>query len=118
MLLTEYDIQYITPKAIKWSVISDYLAHQPVEGYQSMRFDFTDENILFIRDYEVLGPGEGPEPGSRLTLMFDDASNAQEHGIGEIITSPNGFHLPSLQDYISTAPTIWKNMKHVSSKLN
>lgn len=33
ILLIEYDIQYVTKKAIKGSVLSDYLAHQPVEGY-------------------------------------------------------------------------------------
>jgi hypothetical protein len=33
MLLTEYDIQYVTQKEIKWSVLCDYLAHLPIEGY-------------------------------------------------------------------------------------
>lgn len=36
MLLTEYDIQYVTQKTIKGSVLSNYLAHQPVEGYQPL----------------------------------------------------------------------------------
>ncbi|XP_050876670.1 uncharacterized protein LOC127080393 [Lathyrus oleraceus] len=84
---------YVTQKVIKGSVISDYLAYQPVEGYQLMRFDFPDEDILFIRDYEIPGPDEGSGPGSRWKLVFDGASNAQGHGIGEIITSPTGFHL-------------------------
>ncbi|XP_050916697.1 uncharacterized protein LOC127131849 [Lathyrus oleraceus] len=43
--------------------------------------------------FEV-SPGEGPEPGSRWMLMFDSASNARGHGIGVVITSPTGFHLP------------------------
>ncbi|XP_058775661.1 uncharacterized protein LOC131649933 [Vicia villosa] len=64
-------------KAIKSSVIADYLAHQPVDDYQSMQFEFPDENIMCVaetsdsRDQE-----EGPEPGSRWTLVFDGASNA------------------------------------------
>ena len=33
MILTEYDIQYTAQKAIKISIIADYLAHQPVEDY-------------------------------------------------------------------------------------
>ncbi|XP_050895558.1 uncharacterized protein LOC127102200 [Lathyrus oleraceus] len=37
---------------------------------------------------------EGPEPGSRWTLVFDGASNARSHGIGVVILSPTGFHLP------------------------
>lgn len=48
MLLTGYEIQYVTQKAIKGSVLSDYLAYQPVEGYQLMKFDFPDEDIMFI----------------------------------------------------------------------
>ncbi|XP_050915654.1 uncharacterized protein LOC127130730 [Lathyrus oleraceus] len=98
MLLIEYDIQYVTQKSIKGSVLSDYLAHPHVEGYQSLRFDFPDEDIMFIRDFTMLGfkisPKEDPEPGSRWTLMFDGASNARGHGICVVITSPTGFHLP------------------------
>ncbi|XP_050875929.1 uncharacterized protein LOC127079590 [Lathyrus oleraceus] len=98
MLLTEYDIQYVTQKAIKWSVLSDYLAHLPVKGYQPLRFYFPDEDIMFIRDFIIpdfeVSPKEGPEPGSRWTLVVDGASNARGHGIGVVITSPTGFHLP------------------------
>ncbi|XP_050889585.1 uncharacterized protein LOC127094854 [Lathyrus oleraceus] len=98
MLLTEYDIQYVTQKAIKRSVLSDYLAHLPVEGYQPLQFDFPDEDIMFIRDFTMLGfkvsPEEGPKPGSRWTLVFDGASNARGHDIGVVITSPTGFHIP------------------------
>ncbi|XP_050897265.1 uncharacterized protein LOC127104095 [Lathyrus oleraceus] len=97
MLLTEYDIQYVTQKAIKGSVLSDYLAHLLVDGYQPLRFDFSDEDIMFIRDFTMPGfevsPEEGPKPGSRWTLMFDGASNVRGHGIGVVITSPTGFHL-------------------------
>lgn len=94
MLLAEYDVQYVTQKAIKGSILSDYLAHQLVEGYQPMRFNFPNEEIPFIRDCEIPSPDEGPEPRSRWTFMFYGASNAQGHGFGKMITSPIGFHLP------------------------
>ncbi|XP_050889360.1 uncharacterized protein LOC127094584 [Lathyrus oleraceus] len=98
MLLTEYDIQYVTQKAIKGSVLSDYLAHLHVEGYQPLRFDFPEEDIMFIRDFTIPGseisPEEGPELGLRWTLVFNGASNARGHGIGDVINSPTGFHLP------------------------
>lgn len=68
ILLTKYDIQYVTQKAINGSVLSDYLAHLPVEGYQPLRFDFPDKDIMFIKDFTIPGlevsPKEGPEPGS------------------------------------------------------
>ncbi|XP_050877403.1 uncharacterized protein LOC127081165 [Lathyrus oleraceus] len=67
-------------------------------GYQLLRFDFPDEDIMFIRDFTMPGfevsPEEGPEPGSRWTLVFDGASNARGHGIGVVITSPTGFRIP------------------------
>ncbi|XP_050875390.1 uncharacterized protein LOC127079016 [Lathyrus oleraceus] len=69
-----------------------------MEGYQSLRFEFSDVDIMFIRDFTMPGseisPEEGPEPGSRWTLVFDGASNARGHGVGAIITFPTGFHLP------------------------
>ena len=64
MILTEYDIQYTTQKAIKGSVLADHLAHQAVDDYQSMIFEFPDENIMVVTDCEVPGPDEGPEEGS------------------------------------------------------
>ena len=42
MLLSEYDIEYHTQKAIKSSVLADYLAHQPVENHQSVEYEFPD----------------------------------------------------------------------------
>ena len=40
MSLTEYNIQYVTQNIIKGSVLADHLAHQPMEDYQPMQFDF------------------------------------------------------------------------------
>lgn len=94
ILLTEYNIQYVAQKDMKGSVLYDYLAHQPVKGYQPMRFDFPDEYILFIRYYEIPSPDEGSKPGLWCTLVFDGASNGQSHGIGPIITSLTSFQLP------------------------
>lgn len=87
MLLTEYNIQYVIKKAIKGSVVSYYI------GYQPIRFDFPNEDILFIRDYKVPGPDKGPEPGLRWRLVLDGVSNAQCHMIWAILISPKGFHL-------------------------
>lgn len=81
MALTKYDIQHVTQKAVKGSVLSNYLTHQPLEDYQSIPFELPDKDIM-LRDYNIPGLEEGPEPGSRWTLVFDGASNAQGNGIG------------------------------------
>jgi hypothetical protein len=49
MILTKYDIQYTSQKAIKGSVLLDYLTAQPIDDYQPMRFDFPDEDIMFLK---------------------------------------------------------------------
>src|ERR1051325_8282560 len=94
IILTEYDIQYTTQKAIKGSVVVDHLAHQAVDDYQSMHSKFPDEDIMLVTDYEEPGPNERPEPGSRWTIIFDGASNALGNGIGAMIISPKGGHTP------------------------
>ena len=67
-MLTEYDIQYTSQKAIKGSVLSNYLAEQLIDDYQPMRFDFPDEDIMFLKskDCEEPIPEEGPDPEFRL----------------------------------------------------
>ncbi|XP_050897915.1 uncharacterized protein LOC127104803 [Lathyrus oleraceus] len=95
MTLIEYDIQYTTQKAIKGSVIADYLAHHPMEDdYQPMKFDFPDEAILFIQNHVIPRPDKGSEPGSPWKLVIDGAFNALGNGVRRVITSPTSFHVP------------------------
>ena len=67
VLLSEYDIVYVTKKVIKGSAVADHLAAQPVADYELMRIDFPDENIFLVeknaRDHETR------------TMLFDGASN-------------------------------------------
>ena len=74
--------------------MADHLAHQAVDDYQSMNFEFPNENIMLVTDYEEPGPDEGPEEGSRWSMHFDGASNALDNGIGTVIISPKGSHTP------------------------
>jgi len=85
MLLSEYDIQYVTQKAIKGSVLVDYLAHQPIEDYQSVQLEFPDEKILVL---------EYDNNENMWTLFFDGASNALGHGIGAVLISPTRQYIP------------------------
>ena len=94
MILTEYDIQYTTQKEIKGSVVDGYLAHQSVDEYQSMNFEFPNKNIMLVTYYEEPGLDEGPEKGSRWTMVFDGASNTLGNGISVVIISPEGCHTP------------------------
>ena len=78
MLLSEYDIECHTQKAIKSSVLADYLAHQPVENHQSIEYEFPDEDVMFlkVKDCDEPLPEEGPDPESRWSLIFYGAVNS------------------------------------------
>ena len=81
MIINEYEIHYTTQKAIKGSVLADHLAHQAVDDYQSMKFEFPDEDIMMVNNCEELRPYDESEQGSRWTLVFYEASNALGNGI-------------------------------------
>ncbi|XP_050918640.1 uncharacterized protein LOC127136084 [Lathyrus oleraceus] len=46
------------------------------------------------KDYDEPLSDEGPESGSRWGLIFDGAVNAYGNGIGAIIVTPRGSHIP------------------------
>ena len=76
--------------------MADHLAHQPIEDYQSVQYDFPDEEILYLKmkDCDKLTLDEGPKPGSRWGMVFDGAVNQYGNGIGAVIVNPQGTHFP------------------------
>jgi len=48
MLLSEFDILYVTQKANKGSALAEFLAHQPINDYQLMQPEFSDEDIITL----------------------------------------------------------------------
>jgi len=67
MLLSEYDIVYRTQNAIKGSILADHLAHQPIDDYQQIKFDFPNEEIMYFKMKDCDEPfiGEGLDPESQ-----------------------------------------------------
>ncbi|XP_060201150.1 uncharacterized protein LOC132629778 [Lycium barbarum] len=88
MLLSEFDIVYVTQKAVKGQAIADHLAENPVDKeYIPLKTYFPDEEVLFI------GEGIAEEyPGWR--LFFDGAANSKGVGIGAVLISESGQHYP------------------------
>ncbi|XP_057969438.1 uncharacterized protein LOC131158587 [Malania oleifera] len=84
MLLTEYDITYVTRKAIKGDAIAEYLADRAVEDYLPMDFDFSDKDTNSISHEE--------EEHEVWTIFFDKAVNVWGHGIGVVLISLEGKH--------------------------
>lgn len=65
-------------------------------GYQAIKFDFPNEDVMYLKakDCDEPLPNEGPELESRWGLIFDGVVNVYGNGIGEIIVTPQGSHIP------------------------
>jgi len=83
MLLSEFDIVYVTQKAFKGSALAEYLAQQPINDYQPMQPEFPDEDIMALFVSE-----DDSDDEKKWTLFFDESSNALGHGIGAVLISP------------------------------
>ena len=82
------------PESYKGQCIGCSSPHQAVEDYQSMKFEFPDEDIVTLDNCEEIRPYDGPKQGSQWTMFFNGASNALGNGIGAVLISPEGCHTP------------------------
>ena len=87
--MLEFDIVYVTHKAIKGSTLADYLAQQPINDYQPMHIKFPDEDIMTLFEEEVEN-----EDRDKWIMWFDGASNALGHGIGAVLVSLDKQYIP------------------------
>ena len=76
ILLTEFDIQYVTRKSVKGSIVTDHLASLPVFDDIPINDDFPDEHIVSITS--IAG----------WQFYFDGATNQSGFGIGILWISP------------------------------
>ncbi|XP_070057259.1 uncharacterized protein [Nicotiana tomentosiformis] len=89
ILLSEFDIVYITPKAIKGQALADHLLENLVDkDYEPLTMYFPDEEVLFVGDDIAES-----YPGWR--MFFDGAANFKGVGIGAVLISESGQHYPS-----------------------
>ena len=52
VLLSEFDILYVSQKAIKGSAMADFLVERANEEYAPMSFDFPDEDLIAVLQIE------------------------------------------------------------------
>ena len=71
VLVSEYDIIYVSQKAIKGSAIAEFLASQALDDYHPLDFEFPDEDLMNIMVEEEKKSSEG----STWKMYFDGASN-------------------------------------------
>ncbi|XP_012468743.1 uncharacterized protein LOC105786814 [Gossypium raimondii] len=49
IFLSEFDIVYVSQKAIKGSAIVDFLASRALEDYEPLNFDFLNEDLMYVQ---------------------------------------------------------------------
>ena len=89
MLLTEFDIVYVTRTAMKAQALADHLAENPIdEEYEPLKTYFPDEEVLYVD--EVISD----DCHSGWKLFFDGAANVKGVGIGAVLISESGQYYP------------------------
>ena len=78
VLLTEFNIHYVTQKFIRGSIVADHLASFPVSSGRAIDDDFPDENVATVTSL------------SSWRMYFDGAANHSGYGIGVLLISPHG----------------------------
>ena len=81
VLLTEFDVQYLTKKTIKGRAVAEFLALNPISDSEEIQLDFPDDLSMAI---EVQG----------WRMYFDGAVNQFGAGIGIILLTPEGEVVP------------------------
>ena len=82
VLLTEFDIHYVTQKSIRGSIVANHLASLPVSDGRAIDDDFPDEDVTTVTSL------------SGWCMYFDCAANHSGYGIGVMLISPHGDHIP------------------------
>ena len=80
ILLAEFDLKYVAGKTIKGSVMLDFCVENPIKG-EDGKDDFPNEDILDVE----LGTWK---------MYFDRAINQYGNGIGILLITLEGSHIP------------------------
>ena len=88
MLLSEFDIVFVSRKAIEGQAIADYLADQPLNDPKLSKSLFPNEDVMALE----------PKPDSlelwRWNVYFDGTTNSTGNGVGAVLVSLKGHQIP------------------------
>ena len=80
--MTEFDIQYVSQKSIKGSIVADHLASLSISEDKLVNDDFPDEEFVAMTSL------------SGWCMYFDGATNQSRYGIGVLLVSLQSDHIP------------------------
>ncbi|XP_070039817.1 uncharacterized protein [Nicotiana tomentosiformis] len=88
ILLSEFDIIYVTHKAFKGQALADHLAENPVDReYEPLKMYFPEEEVSFVGE-DIIEAYDG------WRMFFDGATNFKGVGIRAVLVSETGQHYP------------------------
>nr|XP_009604036.1 uncharacterized protein LOC104098896 [Nicotiana tomentosiformis] len=88
ILLTEFDIIYVTRTAMKAQALADHLAENLVdEEYEPLKTYFPDEEVMYVDQVDL-----NEKLGWK--LFFDGAANMKDVEIRDVLISETGQHYP------------------------
>lgn len=88
ILLSEFDIIYVTQKAVKGQALSDHLVENPINGeYEPLKTYFPDEDVSFVGE-DITEAYDG------WRMFFDEVTNFKGVGIGAILELETGQYYP------------------------
>ena len=80
VLLSQYDIDLRTPKAVKSQAIADLLAQFPREEESSLSEEILSEVVV------------ADVPGKKWTMRFDGSAITISNGVGVVLSCEDGYH--------------------------
>ncbi|WJZ83260.1 hypothetical protein VitviT2T_002958 [Vitis vinifera] len=87
--MLDYETRYVmieryclALKSIRGSIVADHLASLPISDGRAIDDDFPDEDVAVVTSL------------SGWRMYFDGAANHSEYGIGVLLISPHGDHIP------------------------
>ncbi|XP_070017830.1 uncharacterized protein [Nicotiana sylvestris] len=93
ILLSEFDIIYVTQKAVKGQTLADHLAENNVGGeYEPLKTYFSNEEVLFVGE-DITETYDG------WRMFFDKAANFKGVRIGAVLVLETGQHYPVLGEW-------------------
>ncbi|XP_070019411.1 uncharacterized protein [Nicotiana sylvestris] len=88
ILLTEFDIIYVTRTAMKTQALADHLAENLVdEEYEPLKTYFPDEEVMYVDEVDH-------DENLGWKLFFDGAANMKSAEIRDVLISEIGQHYP------------------------
>ncbi|XP_070034291.1 uncharacterized protein [Nicotiana tomentosiformis] len=86
ILMSEFDIIYVTQKAVKGQALADHFPENPVDGeYEPLKTYFPDEEVSFVGE-EIIKAYDG------WRMFFDGEANFEGVGIEVVLVSETGQH--------------------------